>query len=102
MRMAIAAGALLAAVAPAQAADLTVKVSPRREPPPKVVEYVAPPPAGSCGTVAVSPYGHSHCYGDYRPWRQPGCWWRHGVYVCPPIERFVEQGYLPAQPRRMW
>lgn len=104
MRSCLAAVVLLVAgLVPVHAADLTAaRKPPRREPPPKVVEYVPAPPPGACGATVVSPYGHSHCYGEYRPWRQPGCWWRHGVYVCPPLERLVEQGYLPAQAARPW
>jgi hypothetical protein len=94
MRTLILTLGCLAALVPAHAADLEPRVKVVPAPPPRVVEYppvaVAPDP---CGPIAVSPYGHSHCYGSYRPWRQPGCWWRHGVYVCPPVARLEEQGY---------
>lgn len=82
---ALAILATLAPVLPAAAADYRTKpVRPRDPPPPPVVEYVPPPPAPlACGTITQPPYDDAHCYGEYRPWRQEGCWWRHGFYVCP-------------------
>lgn len=76
--------AILAQVQPLAAADYRMKVRPREPVPPPVVEYVPPPPAPlACGPITHPPYGDAHCYGEYRPWRQEGCWWRHGFYVCP-------------------
>lgn len=85
MGAAVVVLAILAQVQPLAAADYRMKpVRPREPAPPPVVEYVPPPPAPlACGTITNPPYDDAHCYGEYRPWRQEGCWWRHGFYVCP-------------------
>lgn len=95
MRMRIATLAVAVALAgtgAAGAADPAVRIAPAPkvvvvprpvvvvEPPPVVVDYPS-----VCGPRSKQPFTN-HCYGEYRPYFYPGCYWRHGYYVCPKAE----------------